>query len=528
MSLDSAEEAGVKTSPEPFVVAVDIGSTSLRSHIYNRQGVIKGTSSKKIETLYPEPGWCELDPQLLYQQTVDCVAESVKAAGIKISDVTCLGISVQRNTFLTWDSETGKPFHNFITWQDLRARDYVKVWNDSYTLKFMNGGSKFLHAFTRKKRFLSASVLKFMSPQVTLRLLWVLDNVPKLREKASEGLVMFGCIETWLLWKLTGGNVHATDFSCASGTGLFDPFQIEWSTIVCGLVNIPMSIFPEVKPTSGLFGHTDEAILGSAIPITCLVGDQSAAMFGECCFEVGDIKCTLGTGMFVDLNTGSKPHASVAGLYPLIGWKIDDEITYLAEGQASDIGAAINWAQRIGYFEDVRETSDIAKSVKDTDGVYFVPAFSGLQAPINDDKAGTLMIGMQPSTTKAHIVRALLESIAFRFKLLYETVLTETKIPLSHIRVDGGVSNNNFLTQLMADLTNQVINRSKQTDTMTSLGAAYFAGLAIGVWKNKEELLKIRQTDREFEPGQSWAYYKTVFHRWERAVNRSKLWYTAI
>ncbi|KAL4219808.1 putative glycerol kinase 5 [Mactra antiquata] len=523
--IHTATEADEQVKGETFIVSVDVGTTSLRSHIYTNNGLIKASSSKKIELIHPKPGWVEIDPELIYKQTVDCIGESIKAAGIRVDDVTCLGISVQRNTCLTWDSETGKPYHNFITWQDLRARDYVKSWNNSLTLKALNSGSKFLHVFTRKKRFLSASVLKFMSPQVTLRLLWLLDNIPELRKKASEGIAVFGCIETWLLWKLTGGKVHATDYSCASTTGMYDPFQVEWSSIVCGLVNIPMNFFPEVKPTSGLFGHVEESIFGSKIPITCLAGDQSASMFGECCFNVGDIKCTLGTGMFINLNTGESPHASIAGLYPIIAWKIGDKLTYMAEGVASDTGTMISWAQKLGYFDDVRDTSSIAESVQDTDGVYVVPAFSGLQAPINDDKAVTLMLGMQPSTTKAHMVRAILESIAFRFKLLYETVLNETRIPLSFVRVDGGVGNNDFLVQLMADLTNQVMNRSTQTENMTSLGTAFFAGLAVGVWKDLSELADIRNTEKDFEPQPTWGKYKYVFQQWERAVNRSKLWY---
>lgn len=525
-SVHNAEEADeTDLKHEAYVLAVDVGTTSLRSHIYNVQGQIKASSSKKIELLHPKPGWSEMDPEILYKNVVDSMAEAVKAAGIKVKDVTCLGISVQRNTFLTWDRETGKPYHNFITWQDLRARDYVKSWNTSVSLKALNSGSKFLHLLTRKKRFLSASVLRFMSPQVTLRLLWVLDNIPNIREQATDGQVLFGCVESWLLWKLTGSQVHATDYSCASSTGLYDPFQVEWSTIVCGLVNIPMNIFPEVKPTSGLFGHVDDAILGCRIPITCLVGDQSASLFGECCFDVGDIKCTLGTGMFIDLNTGESPHASIAGLYPIIAWKIGDKLTYMAEGIASDTGAVINWAHDMGYFDDVIDTSDIASSVEDTDGVYFVPAFSGLQAPINDDKATSLMIGMQPSTTKAHIVRAILESIAFRFKLLYETVLHETKIPLSHVHVNGGVSNNDFLVQLMADLTNQVMDRSTQTENMTSLGTAFLAGLCAEVWNDFSELEKLRITEQAFNPQPTWSKYKHVFHQWERAVSRSRQWY---
>ncbi|KAK3584659.1 hypothetical protein CHS0354_001238 [Potamilus streckersoni] len=508
-----------------YVISVDVGTTSVRSHVYTQQGTIKGTSSRKIEIISPKPGMTEMDPEKLYTHVVDCVKESIQASGLAVEDITCMGITTQRNTFTLWDRETGKLYHNFLTWQDLRARNYVKEWNDSYTLKALNSGSKFLHMFTRKKRYLAASVLKFMSAQVTLRLIWLLDNVNQLRQRACDGLVMFGCIETWLLWKLTKGKVHATDYSCASGTGLFDPFQIEWSTIVCNLVNIPMSIFPEVKATSGFFGSTDLSIFGTEIPITAVAGDQTAAMFGQCCFDVGDIKCTMGTGTFIDVNTGSKPHASVAGLYPLIGWKIGDEITYVAEGRSNDTGITIEWGKSLGLFEDVNDIDQLVQSVPDSDGVYFISAFSGLQAPINDDRATSLIIGMQPTTTKAHIVRALMESIAFRFKLLYETVLMETKLPLSHIRVDGGVTNNEFVVQLMADITNQSVDRAKQTGDMTSLGVAFLAGLATGVWKDKEELKKIRKSEKVFNPNPTWPKYKQIFHQWERALARSRQWY---
>ncbi|VDI29496.1 putative glycerol kinase 5 [Mytilus galloprovincialis] len=520
-----------KTIENPYIISLDIGTTSLRSHIYDKNGFIRGSSSKRIELLHPKPGWSEMVPDVLYKQVVSCITESMKAASIKVNQVTCMGITTQRNTFITWDRETGEYFHNFLTWQDLRARDTVKNWNRSYKMKFLNSGSSILHTFTRQKRFLAASVLKFMSPQVTMRLLWCLEHVEKLKARVVDNQVMFGCIETWLLWKLTGGKVHATDYSCASGTGLFDPFQVEWSTIVCNLLNIPMSIFPTVKDTSGFFGDTDPCIFGESIPITSVVSDQTGAMFGECCFNVGDIKCTMGTGTFVDLNTGSTPHASIAGLYPIIGWKIKNELVYVAEGLIGDTGTVMEWCKSLDLYEDVSETDTIAESVQSSDGVYFVSAFSGLQAPINDDKASSLLIGMKPSTTKAHIVRSVLESLAFRFKILYETILTETRIPLSYIRADGGVCNNNFLMQLMSDLTHQPIDRAKQRGDMTSLGTAFLAGLATGlatgVWKSKDELYDIRQSERVFEPNEeTWTKYKHTFSQWERAVQRSREWYT--
>ncbi|XP_070172871.1 glycerol kinase 5-like [Littorina saxatilis] len=507
-----------------YVLALDVGTTVMRGHVYDIKGHVKGASSMKLKIDHLKPGWFEIDPHKLFEDAKTVLQGSIKAAGITAGQVTCLGIATQRNTFVTWDRETGETFHNMITWQDLRAAEDVEQWNSSLTLKALNKGAGFAHFFTRRKRHLAASVLKFMSKQVTMRLRWVLDNFPKVRERACENKAMFGCIETWLLWKLTKGQIHATDYSCASATGIFDPFSVEWSPIVTGLVNIPMSMFPEIRDTSGDFGSTDPDIFGVAIPIRSIVADQQGAMFGQCCFQLGDVKCTLGTGTFLDINTGDKPHASVAGLYPLVAWKIGKDMTFMAEGHCSDTGNTMEWAQRIGLYDDVSETSAMASSVEDSDGVCFVPAFSGLQAPINDDTATTAMFGMTLATTKAHIVRAILDSLAFRFKDLYETVVLETKIPLSHIRVDGGVCNNDFLMQMMADVVSQDIDRSSHAD-MTSLGAAFLAGLASGVWQNKEELCAMRKSDKVFKPQPTWESIRDSYHLWKRALARSLEWY---
>ncbi|XP_005106262.1 putative glycerol kinase 5 [Aplysia californica] len=520
----SGDSAGQE---QKYVLALDVGTTTLRSHVYDKAGQVKGSSWRPQEIQQPEPGWSEMDPKKLLEDVCFVVTDSIKASGLEPQQISCMGISTMRGTFLTWDRETGEPFHNLITWQDLRASDYVSVWNKSFTLRALNTGASILHTLLRKKRHLAASVLRFMSKQVTMRLLWVLDNVPNIRKRIAEGNVMFGCTDTWLLWKLTGGSCHATDYSCASATGLFDPFQMEWSTIVCGLVNIPMCIFPEIRDTSGDFGVTDRDVIGFEIPITAVVADQQGSMFGHCCFDVGDVKCTLGTGTFIDLNTGSKPHASVAGLYPIVGWKIGKEVVYLAEGVSADTGNVMTWAESMGLFEDVSETSEMAESVPDSGGVYFVSAFSGLQAPFNDDLAVTSMFGMTPNTTKAHIVRAILECVAFRFKALYETALTETKLPLSQVRVDGGVAGNDFVVQLMSDLVNQTIDRSDTAD-MSALGAAYLAGLASGVWSSKEEVESLRKHNRQFEPRHTWPSYKKLYFKWEDAILRSKKWYPGL
>ncbi|BFZ00353.1 hypothetical protein BsWGS_03393 [Bradybaena similaris] len=511
-------------SEEQFLLSIDIGTTNIRGHVYSKSARLKGSISKQQQILQPLPGWRELDPHKLLKDVCDVAQESIKAAGLRPQQITCMGITTMRATFVTWDRETGEPFHNLITWQDLRAADYVSIWNKSYTLRALNIGAKILHVLMRKKRHLAASVLKFMSKQVTMRLLWVFDNIPAIRRRALEGEVMFGCTESWVLWNLTGKRSHVTDYSCASSTGLFDPFQMEWSTIVCGLLNIPMSIFPQILDTSGSFGVTDAAVVGFEVPITAVVADQQSSMFGHCCFDVGDVKCTMGTGTFLDLNTGSKPHASIAGLYPLIGWKIGDELVFLAEGQCADTGVVLEWAKTLGLIADPAESSTLAESVPDSGGVFFVPAFSGLQAPFNDDRAVTTMFGMTPYTTKAHLVRSMLESLAFRFKSLYETALTETRIPLSHVRVDGGVAGNDFLVQLMSDTVDQVIERSQHSD-MSCLGAAFLAGLAAGVWSSKDELRALRQNDRQFEPRHTWPQVKVLYHQWENAVHRSQNWY---
>ncbi|KAL8595594.1 hypothetical protein ACOMHN_025631 [Nucella lapillus] len=314
---------------------------------------------------------------------------------------------------------------------------------------------------------------------------------------------------------------------------------MEWSPVISGLVNIPMSILPEIRDTSGDFGETHPDIFGASIPIRSVVADQQSAMFGQCCFRVadqqsamfgqccfgvGDIKCTLGTGTFVDINTGSKPHASMTGLYPLVAWKIGQEVTFMAEGLSADTGNVLEWARRIGLFEDVSETSSMAASVKDSGGVCFVPAFSGIQQPINDDSTATSLIGVTLATTKSHIVRAMLDSMAFRFKALYETIISETNIPLASLRVDGGVSNNDFLMQLMSDMIHKPIDRSAHSD-MTSLGAAFLSGLASGVWQSKEELLAMRKSNKVFKPQPTWDSIRGSFHLWEKALSRSRSWY---
>ncbi|XP_039616292.1 putative glycerol kinase 5 [Polypterus senegalus] len=515
---------GMKTL-DGYVLSVDVGTTTIRGYIYDRDGSVRGASSKKIKLLYPKPGWVEIDPEELWQQFVSIVKEAVQAAGLQMKQILTLGISTQRATFTTWSKETRKPFHNFISWQDLRATELVKSWNSSYLMKVIHGCGKMLHFLTRQKRFLAASIIKFSTQHVTFRLAWVLQNIKQVQEAVIKDDCCFGTIDTWLLYRLTNGVVHATDYSNASSTGIYDSYQLCWSEFFCSLISLPLSIFPKVENTSHSFGTSDPEIFDYPIHIKCLVADQQAAMFGECCFNVGDIKITMGTGTFMDINTGSKPHTSIAGLYPVIGWKIGQELVYLAEGNAADTGTAVKWAQQLSLFSDAAETETMATNVSDSEGVCFVPSFSGLQAPLNDPRACASFMGLKPTTTKNHLVRAILESIAFRNKQLYETMIRETCVPVSNIRADGGVCSNNFVMQLTSDLLNQKIDRPKHVE-MSSLGAAFIAGLGIGFWSNTEELKCLRSTEKVFLPKNANKNYEHIIDMWEEALKRSMHWYS--
>ncbi|XP_076000642.1 glycerol kinase 5 [Genypterus blacodes] len=513
---------------EKFILSVDVGSTSIRCHVYDKEAKIRGSCTTKGVPVYPEVGWVEVDPEVIWTDFVSVVKGAMQDAGLHMHQIEALGITTQRGTFTTWNRTTGEPFHNFITWQDQRAAELVRSWNRSYTMKVIQATTKVLYFLSRKTRYLAASLIVFSTQHVTMRLIWALTHYEQLREAVAEGNCCFGTIDTWLLYKLTKGRVHATDYSNASATGFFDSYQMCWSGFFSSLLSVPLSILPIVENTGHHFGCTDPSIFGESIPIMSLMADQQAAMFGECCFDIGDVKITMGTGTFMDINTGSKPHTSVAGLYPLVGWKIGSEVVYLAEGNAADTGTAINWAKELDLFSDIQQTAAMANSVADSDGVCFVPSFSGLQAPLNDPKACASFMGLKPSTTKSHLVRAILESVAFRNKQLYEIMLKETDIPITRIRVDGGVSSNDFVMQLTADLFGRKVSRPLDYE-MSCLGAAFVAGLGTGFWRTREELKKLQRTDKVFMPKtalKTSPVHTTELESWERALSRSLNWYS--
>ncbi|XP_052121374.1 putative glycerol kinase 5, partial [Frankliniella occidentalis] len=373
---------------QPFVAALDVGTTSIRCHIVDASGNVIATATDSVKLLYPKRGYVEIDPEVLWESSRKVVEDAIKAAGLRPEQVTALGVSTQRSTFVTWDRATGKPFHNFITWKDVRADSIVRQWNSSFTWRAMRFGARCLYAVTGSKRFLAGSVLRLMNSQVTCRFSWALSNVPALREAVAQRRAAFGTVDTWLMYKMTAGRCHVTDVSSASATGFFDPFTMTWGSWALGLFGIPEDALPAVGDSAGALGESDPAVWGAAIPIRSLIADQSAAVFGACCFKPELIKVTMGTGTFVNINTAGKPHASVKGLYPVVGWRVKDELVYLVEGASNDTANIVNWGQSVGLYSDPAQSSAMAESVPDSDGILFIPAFSGLQAPVNDFQVG--------------------------------------------------------------------------------------------------------------------------------------------
>ncbi|XP_065206995.1 putative glycerol kinase 5 isoform X2 [Planococcus citri] len=447
-------------------------------------------------------------------------------SNVLAKQIACMGISCQRNTFITWDRDSLRPFHNFITWKDMRSESLVQSWNNSFFIKVIKWICYFIYLFTGNERYLAASLLTFANVQVTMRLLWQLENNEELKEALKNGTVMFGTLDTWLMYRLTKGNVYQTDISCASATGLYDPFLSKWASFT-KMLNIPVTLLPNVCDSAGShLGYVSPEIWGSPIRITCSMADQSASFYGSCCFFPGDVKLTLGTGAFLDINVGSTPVVSRKGFYPLVSWKYKGEKVYVLEGACHDCGTVINWAQSIGLFSDVNELNEIVAMESDTDNVFFIPAFSGLQIPINDASATSGFIGIKQSTSKSQMVRAVLESIVFQIYDLYSVYKSESKLhSKSFIRVDGGVSKNDFICQSIADMCEVFVRRPNSVE-MSARGVAHLAGLAAGLCKDYDVLNEMESSDVVFEPkiGNK-QYLFNQFATWKKAQRRFTKWY---
>lgn len=521
-----------------YIASLDVGTTTIRCFIFDSKCQIIGSASELVELLNTQPGFFEIEPEQLWQSILNVIKNSIRDARLSPSDITGLGLSTQRCSFISWDKKTDEYFHNFITWKDLRADNLVKKWNSSFTIKMINTVSYLLYLVSRSKRFLAGSVLTMMNSQVTLRLLWQMENNTRLKEAITNKTAAFGTLDTWLLYKLRKGLENTSeieqisDITSATATGFFDPFTRTWAKWAFTFFSIKSEILPKVVDNAYNFGYVHKSLFGNKIKISSSLSDQSAAMWGSCCFNEGDVKVTLGTGSFLNLNTGKQCHASVYGLYPLVAWQFNsqnknnnDKLVYCVEGAANDTGTIINWGLNFGLYDDPAKTSDIAESVQDTDGVFFVPAFSGLGPPINDHKAASGFLGIRPSTRKAHMVRAILESITFRVAQLYQCTKSETDYKLTCIRIDGGVSKNNFICQLIADVTGLKVERAVNSEASV-VGSCFVAGLKEGIWNNKEDLLQFRIIDKIFMPRPEMKLKcSEKLKEWETAIHRFKGWY---
>ncbi len=492
------------SSDNAFVMAIDSGTTSSRCIIFDKHGKSMGMAQKGFKQIYPHPGWVEQDPKEILASQVGVIAEAIVVAGISPSDIACAGITNQRETTVVWDRDTGEPIYNAIVWQCRRTADYIDGIVEQ-------GYSDMIHSKTGliPDAYFSASKIR-----------WILDNVEGAQQKAEAGQLMFGTVDTWLVWNLTGKKVHATDYTNASRTMLFNIHTLEWDDELLELFGIPKSMLPEVRPSSGTFGNIVIDGIGGNIEITGVAGDQQSALFGQCCFEGGQAKVTYGTGCFLLMNTGTKAQTSENGLLTTIAASADGSIRYALEGSVFISGALIEWLKDIGLVESASETSDMAVRVDSTDGVYVVPAFTGLGTPYWDPGARGAILGLTRGTTKDHIVRAALESLAFQVYDILQVMEQDSGVPLNNLKVDGKASQNDFMMQFQSDILDVNILRPADTE-ITALGAVYLAGLAKGVWASQEDVEKNVDIERVFTPSGDDEKNASRIAGWKDAVSRT-------
>jgi len=487
-----------------YILSLDQGTTSSRAILFNREGSIVAVSQKEFEQIYPKPGWVEHNPLEIWSTQVSVVTEAIAKAGLNSIDIHAIGITNQRETTVVWDKETGIPVYNAIVWQDRRTSDYCD------SIRKEHGD------MIRQKTGLIIDSY-FSATKVR----WILENVPGARQKAMEGKLLFGTVDSWLIWKLSGGTTHVTDVSNASRTMLFDINTLEWDKTLLDIFDIPISMLPEVKSSSEVFCHTAGNILASKIPIAGIAGDQQAALFGQMCTKVGMVKNTYGTGCFMLMNIGKKPAKSANNLLTTIAWKINGEVTYALEGGIFIGGAVVQWLRdELGLIKSSAEVEVLAAKVKDNGGVYVVPAFAGLGAPHWDQHARGTITGITRGTNSGHFARAALESIAYQTMDVLKSMEADAGTPISELRVDGGATANNILMQFQADIMKCKVIRPQVTE-VTALGAAYLAGLATGFWRDVEEISAQWKVEREFEPAEL-ENYDELINGWERAIKAAK------
>ena len=491
-----------------YIMALDAGTTSNRCILFNKKGQIISVAQKEFTQYFPKPGWVEHDANEIWSSQLGVAVEAMAKIDATANDIAAIGITNQRETTIVWDKNTGEPIYNAIVWQCRRTSQYCdKLKEKGLTEKFREKTGLIVDAY------FSGTKLK-----------WILDNVEGAREEAENGDLLFGTVETWLIWKLTKGKVHVTDYSNASRTLLFNIKELKWDDEILAELNIPKCILPEVKQSSEIYGYCDHSFLGGEIPISGAAGDQQAALFGQTCFNAGEAKNTFGTGCFMLMNTGETPVYSENGLVTTIAWGLDGKVNYALEGSIFVAGAAIQWLRdELRIIESAADSEHMANMVEDTNGCYVVPAFTGLGAPHWDQYARGAIVGLTRGVNKYHIVRATLESLAFQVNDVLEAMKVDSKIELESLKVDGGASQNNLLMQMQSDIINAPVKRPRCVET-TAMGAAYLAGLAVGYWKSKEEVIKNWEIDKVFTPQICEENRTKKIKGWHKAVGCSYGW----
>lgn len=491
-----------------YVMALDSGTTSNRCILFNEKGEVCSVAQKEFTQFFPKPGWVEHNAKEIWSTQFGVATEAMQRLGGTAKDIAAIGITNQRETTIVWDKETGEPVYNAIVWQCRRTSEYC----DSLKAK----------GLTDTFREKTGLVIDAYFSGTKLR--WILENVEGAREKAEQGKLLFGTVDTWLIWKLTNGAVHVTDYSNASRTLLFNIQTLQWDDDILKEFNIPKQMLPEVKPSSCIYGTTDPSLFGGEIKIAGAAGDQQAALFGQTCFNQGEAKNTYGTGAFLLMNTGEKPIFSKNGLVTTIAWGLDNKINYALEGSIFVAGSAIQWLRdQVRLIYAAPESEYIAESVPDTNDCYVVPAFTGLGAPYWDQYARGAIVGITRGTTRSHIVRATLESLAYLSYDVLHAMEEDSNITLKSLKVDGGASANNFLMQFQSNVNGVPVHRPSCLET-TAMGAAYLAGLAVGYWNSKEEVIKNWQLSKIFEPQISEEERIKKIKRWKKAVTYSFNW----
>ncbi|HEV8084936.1 MAG TPA: glycerol kinase GlpK [Chitinophagaceae bacterium] len=491
-----------------YILSLDQGTTSSRAIIFDKKGAVKAVAQKEFTQIFPQPGWVEHDGNEIWYTQLGVAAEVILKAGLTAQDIAAIGITNQRETTLVWDRQTQQPIHNAIVWQDRRTAEYCNKLKDS-------GHAKSIQEKTGLviDAYFSASKIK-----------WILDNVEGARIKAEKGDLCFGTIDSWLLFKLTNGKAHATDVTNASRTMLFNIHSLTWDEELLALFDIPSSILPEVKSSSEVYGETQQLLTAARIPVCGIAGDQQAALFGQMCIKPGMVKNTYGTGCFMLMNTGDKPVASKNNLLTTIAWKIGNNTNYALEGSVFIGGAVVQWLRDgLGIIKTSPDVEKLATSVKDNGGVYFVPAFTGLGAPYWDQFAKGTMFGITRGTTAAHIARASIESIGLQTMDVLHAMNADAGLSIKELRVDGGATANDLLMQFQSDVLDCNVIRPKITET-TALGAAYLAGLAIGFWKDTDEIENYWEAEKKFQPAMKNEDRQKEIYQWKKAIKAAQVW----